>query len=269
MRIDDGATTIQLVEHRPQPNVTQPHVAVAREKADAIRLQRVERILDLAQAGVDVRQRQDRKEPEAPLVVRHHSSAVLVHVARQRDGVLPLALEVVAEPDARFGAGQKRCLRPAFVHRLDRSSRSVVLKRLPPLALRLGHALDPSRRAKVVVQVENPARGRRRPARPLRTLDARRWQRLPPLPTVRPAIAGGKRLANRPSSAPSADQPLCCAPAVDEQSESSRQRPLFTCVRASLYICSYQRVLFCTSFGAKFSVANRASNSFEGRAARI
>jgi hypothetical protein len=57
MRVDNSAATVQLVEHRLEANVTQPHIAVAREKADTIRLQRVERVLDLFKAGVDVRQR--------------------------------------------------------------------------------------------------------------------------------------------------------------------------------------------------------------------
>src|SRR5262245_51294903 len=103
MGVDDRPATIQLIEDRLQPYVAEPDVAVAGEQADTVRLERVEGVLDLAKARVDVAQRQRREQTESPFVVRNHASGELIHVARERHSPLALAVVVVGKPDAGIG----------------------------------------------------------------------------------------------------------------------------------------------------------------------
>ena len=48
---DDRLAPIELVHHRRKGGIAEPFVAVAREQPDAVGLERVERIVDLAQAA--------------------------------------------------------------------------------------------------------------------------------------------------------------------------------------------------------------------------
>ena len=50
VHVDDGLAAIELLHHRPERRVAQPHVAVAREQADAVGLQRVVGVGDLLRA---------------------------------------------------------------------------------------------------------------------------------------------------------------------------------------------------------------------------
>jgi hypothetical protein len=43
MHIDNGLAPIQLVEHRREPRIPEPGIAVAREQTEAVRVQRIER----------------------------------------------------------------------------------------------------------------------------------------------------------------------------------------------------------------------------------
>ena len=61
-----------------------PHVPVACEHADAVGVERVECVLDFAQARVDVGQRQGGEEPVAALVIANQLRRVLVDLPRER-----------------------------------------------------------------------------------------------------------------------------------------------------------------------------------------
>src|SRR5262249_45639751 len=73
------------------------------------------------------------------------------------DRFLALLRKIVAEPDARFRAGNEGRLRAALIHGLQRLLRRIVDEPLPSLPLHLDDLLDPARRTEVVVQIE-PAR---------------------------------------------------------------------------------------------------------------
>ena len=74
----------ELVEHRREGVVAGILVDVVRRQRDAVGVERVEGIFDLAQAAVGVRQRQRREMAEPALVVPLHLGGGLVAFARER-----------------------------------------------------------------------------------------------------------------------------------------------------------------------------------------
>ena len=54
MEIDDRFAPVELVEDRRIGGIARPGLAVAGQQADAVELQHVERIFDLAQAALDI-----------------------------------------------------------------------------------------------------------------------------------------------------------------------------------------------------------------------
>ena len=57
MGVDDSFSPIQFLEQWSECGIAQPLVPVAREQPDPVRLEHVERILDLAKTGIDVQER--------------------------------------------------------------------------------------------------------------------------------------------------------------------------------------------------------------------
>ena len=74
--------------------MTEPDVAVAREHADAVGVQRVVGVRDLGERRVDIWQRQDREQAKPLRVIAHERGAVVVAGAGE-----PAGLRRVAKPD--------------------------------------------------------------------------------------------------------------------------------------------------------------------------
>ena len=64
--IDHGLTPIELLEHRHEGLVAEIFVAVAGVQADAVGLEHVERIFDLAQRAFGIGQRNGGEQPKRP-----------------------------------------------------------------------------------------------------------------------------------------------------------------------------------------------------------
>ena len=67
--------------------MAQPLVAVARQHADALRVERIERVGDFLQAGVDMRQRQHAEHAEAAGMVGAELLGILVGLAGDAGGI--------------------------------------------------------------------------------------------------------------------------------------------------------------------------------------
>src|SRR4029450_8056799 len=79
----DGSAPIQLFENRIERWIAPPLVAVVGEQGDAVAFERVERVRDLGEACVDVRQGQRGKQPEAAWVIRHELGDELIALVGQ------------------------------------------------------------------------------------------------------------------------------------------------------------------------------------------
>src|SRR5262249_17120347 len=90
---------------------TRPFVAVVRHQADAIGLENVERVRDLAQAAFDIWQRKRGEEAEPGWMVAHELCGVFVAAARDTTRGLH-----VAEPDARIGNRYHRRIDAMLIH---------------------------------------------------------------------------------------------------------------------------------------------------------
>ena len=84
MNKDDGFAPVQFAPDRREDRVAGIFIANAAEDADAIRVQRVEGVLDFAQRAVDVRHRDGGEQPEPPGMVDHHLRDEVVHAASDR-----------------------------------------------------------------------------------------------------------------------------------------------------------------------------------------
>ena len=77
-----GFAPVELFEHGIEGRIAEPfgsgRVAIVRDDSDPARLQHVERIFDLAQAAVCVRQRDDRKQPEASWVATSKVGRIVI-----------------------------------------------------------------------------------------------------------------------------------------------------------------------------------------------
>ena len=101
MGVDHGLAPVELGHHRLERGIAEPLVAVAREQADAVGLERIESIFDLAQARFNIRERQRCEHAEAARIVDHEARCKVVALARD-----PAALRVIADPDT--GRGDRR-----------------------------------------------------------------------------------------------------------------------------------------------------------------
>ena len=150
MHVDDRAAAIQLVDDRRERRIAEPAIGIARQKADAVRFQRVERILDLAQAVVDVRQRQAREKPEALAMIRRHARAEVVAFAVDREKTL-----VRNEREAGRRDGRERGRDARRVHVLDGHLRRPVARDAAgQIVLVLDQLCDERRRKEMVMNVD-------------------------------------------------------------------------------------------------------------------
>ena len=152
---------VQFLHHRLEGGIAQPFVAIAGEQHDAVGLERVEAVFELAQAGFDVGQRQRREHAEAAGMVGGELRRIVVALARDA-----AALRVVADPDAGRGDRGDRGGDAGLVHVGER------LLRRPGDGRRLqqrAHLLDVFRRRDVMMDVDamrlGGARGRRAASR--------------------------------------------------------------------------------------------------------
>src|ERR1017187_7935724 len=82
---DHRFAPVEFIEYRPEYRVPQPvMLLIARKYTDTVGMERVQSVLDLAEAGVNNRKRQQGEESEAALVVRHHLRGEIVHVATEK-----------------------------------------------------------------------------------------------------------------------------------------------------------------------------------------
>jgi len=84
MHIDHRLAPVELVENRPIRRVAQPLVAVIRLQPDAVRLERVERVFDFLERGVDVEHRERREQAEAAGIIAHHVGGSISSTAFSR-----------------------------------------------------------------------------------------------------------------------------------------------------------------------------------------
>jgi hypothetical protein len=61
MDVDHRFAPVQLLENRPVSRIAEPFVSVIRLQIDTIGLERIERIFDLFERGVEVEHRQRRE----------------------------------------------------------------------------------------------------------------------------------------------------------------------------------------------------------------
>ena len=66
MKVDQRVAAVQLSEHRRDARIPRPHVAEIGGEPDAVDPQDIERILDLAQRALDIRQGQCCEHAEPP-----------------------------------------------------------------------------------------------------------------------------------------------------------------------------------------------------------
>ncbi len=167
MEIRHGLAAIELLEDRDEERVAGPGISVAGHEPDAVGLEHVERVFDLAQRALDIGHGHRGEEAEAALVVAPHLRRIVVAQPRQAARLL-----LLAEPDARRRDRQHRGGGAGAVHlRHGAGDAPFPLRRLQPaeavVTPPLGERLEVLRRKEMVVDVD--ARGVRR----LRRGDAR------------------------------------------------------------------------------------------------
>jgi hypothetical protein len=113
--IDHSLAPVQFLKHRRKAGIAGIFAVVIREQADAVGLQLVERVGDLAQAALDIRERQACEQPEAAGMLLPHLRGVIVALSRQA----PRAFGI-AKPEPRRRDRGDRLLDSIAVHRLDR-----------------------------------------------------------------------------------------------------------------------------------------------------
>src|SRR5262249_34533951 len=88
-----GLASIQLLHHRLECGVAEELPLVIGHHADAVHLEGIERVLNLAQGTADVRKRHGREHPEPARMVRNDLGAELVGLA----GELSRSVEIAKE----------------------------------------------------------------------------------------------------------------------------------------------------------------------------
>jgi hypothetical protein len=133
MHIDDDFAPVELFQHRLEERMPEPFVAVVGLQPNAVRLERVERVGDLLERGVDVQHGQRCEQTKTSREVADHLGAVVVADAYHASGGLRTAIE----PEA-GGRGERddRRADPVFVHLGDR-----LVARPCDLLRRVGHLL--------------------------------------------------------------------------------------------------------------------------------
>src|SRR5688572_3531506 len=88
---DDRLASVELIEDRCELRQSRRHCVVARHDSNSVGFQRVQCILDLAQAAVDIRERKGSKESETSRMVPAHAGSVFIHFAGNSPSVSHIA----------------------------------------------------------------------------------------------------------------------------------------------------------------------------------
>src|SRR5215471_21452948 len=91
MRIHHGLASIQLLRHRLECGVAEELTLVIGHQADALHLEVIERVLDLAKGTVNIRKRHGREHPEPARMVGNDLGAELVGLAGELSQTVQLA----------------------------------------------------------------------------------------------------------------------------------------------------------------------------------
>ena len=111
MHIDHGLAPVQFREHRVESLVAKPFAVIAGEQRDAIGLQHIQPVFDLAQGAFHIGKRQGGELAEAIWIAGHQLGGVVIGVA----GHAPRPI-IVAEPDAGRRHRQYREIDARLVH---------------------------------------------------------------------------------------------------------------------------------------------------------
>jgi hypothetical protein len=97
MSVGHRMAPIELLQHRPERVIAEELALIIRHQADAIHFQGVERIFDLPQRAVHIRQRHRREHAEAAGMIGDQLGGKVVGLAGESARGI-----VVAEKDARL-----------------------------------------------------------------------------------------------------------------------------------------------------------------------
>ena len=106
---------VQLLHHRLECGVAEEFSLVIGHHADAVHLEAIERVLDLAQGTVNVWKRYGREHPEPARMVGNDLSAELVGLACELSGGVEIAKEHTG-----LANGQYRGRHTTLIHIVDR-----------------------------------------------------------------------------------------------------------------------------------------------------
>ena len=138
VRIKDRFAAIEFIENGCEGFVTEPLISPVAQQAHTFRFERIKRVFDLAQAGVDVRQGQHSEQAEPAFVVGNDARTVFVFPASKTPGLVD-----ISEPDTGRGNRDHGSGYAAAIHVLDGSRRCVRLPGLVTLSLLRIHHRDP------------------------------------------------------------------------------------------------------------------------------
>src|SRR5947208_14314969 len=91
----NGFPAVQYLDQRSESRIAQIPALVAREDANAVGFERVQRVFDFTDSTINVRQRQYRKQTKPARIILHNLCSVLVAFARKRP-----SRGIVGEPHA-------------------------------------------------------------------------------------------------------------------------------------------------------------------------
>ena len=83
MGVDQRLAAIEFLHDRQEQRIAKPLVAIARHQGDAVGLQRVERVGQLAQAAFGIGERQHREIAEPSGMIRDQLGGILVRLAAE------------------------------------------------------------------------------------------------------------------------------------------------------------------------------------------
>src|SRR6266516_1252964 len=138
VRIKDRFAAIECIENGCEGFVTEPLISPVAQQAHTFGFERIKRVFDLAQAGVDIRQGQHSEQAETAFVVGNEARTVFVFPASKTPGLVD-----VSEPDTGRGNRDHGSGYAAAIHVLDGSRRCVRLPGLVALSLLRIHHRDP------------------------------------------------------------------------------------------------------------------------------
>jgi hypothetical protein len=115
MHKDHGLSPVEFFENGSKGGIAEPFVAIARQQGDAVGLQRVERILDLAQRAFGVRQGNCGKQAEPAGVFAQEIGTIVVHPPREL-----ICFLCIAEPYPGRRQRQDSGCNAMRIHRIER-----------------------------------------------------------------------------------------------------------------------------------------------------